>query len=167
MTKTRKTIPELSLAVQYGIEDKQLPRWRLRRWVTVAVEGAVAHSDALDLQTVALTVRLVGQREGKILNQTYRQKDYATNVLTFRYDSMPDEQSSVMADIVICTPVLKREAREQGKPYLHHAAHLVVHGILHALGHDHLNARDANAMEALEKRILTRLRVPNPYGGEP
>jgi len=167
MTKTRKTIPELSLAVQYGIEDKQLPRWRLRRWVTVALEGAVAHTDTFAPKNVQLTIRLVGAREGKMLNRTYRHKDYATNVLTFQYDSVPDGQSSLLADIVICTPVLKREAREQGKPYLHHAAHLVVHGTLHALGHDHLNARDADAMESLEKEILARLRIPNPYGGEP
>jgi len=166
MTKTHKTIPELSLAVQYGIEDKQLPRWRLRRWVTVAVEMAVANSNTLDLQNVALTIRLVGQREGKMLNQTYRHKDYATNVLTFQYDSVPDAQSSIMADIVICAPVLKTEAREQGKPYLHHAAHLVIHGTLHGLGYDHLNAAQANVMESLEQQILARLRVPDPYGSE-
>ena len=166
MTKTPKTIPEFSLAVQYGIEDKQLPRWRLRRWVAVALAGAVANTDTADLQHIVLTIRLVGQREGKMLNQTYRHKDYATNVLTFQYDSAPDCQSTVMADIVICTPVLKREAREQSKSYLHHAAHLVVHGTLHALGHDHLHARDANVMESLEKRILARLGMPNPYGSE-
>ena len=159
MTKTPNKTPELSLAVQYGIEDEHLPRWRIRRWVL----GALRAADTADIDQVTLTIRLVGQREGKMLNQTYRNKDYATNVLTFEYDSTPGQERCIMADIVICTPVLKAEAKSQRKTYLHHAAHLVVHGTLHALGYDHLDAKQAAAMESIETRVLARWGITDPY----
>jgi len=159
MTKTPNKTRKLSLAVQYGIEDEHLPRWRIRRWVL----GALRAADTADIDQVTLTIRLVGQREGKMLNQTYRNKDYATNVLTFEYDSTPGQERCIMADIVICTPVLKAEAKSQRKTYLHHAAHLVVHGTLHALGYDHLDAKQAAAMESIETRVLARWGITDPY----
>lgn len=159
MTKTPNKIPKLSLAVQYGVADPNLPRWRIRRWVTAALNVA----NTRGARQISLTVRLVGQAEGKSLNLAYRHKDYAANVLTFHFDSLAEQTAHIMGDIVICTPVLKQEAREQRKPYLHHAAHLVVHGTLHALGYDHLKAREAQAMEALETDILARFGIPNPY----
>lgn len=159
MTKTQSKTPELSLAVQYGIDDKQLPRWRIRRWVQTALRMA----NIGGVKQVSLTVRLVGKAEGQTLNRTYRHKDYATNVLTFHYDTLTEQTGLVMADIVICTPVLKDEAKRQRKPYLHHAAHLVVHGTLHALGYDHIKAREARAMEALETLILARWGIADPY----
>jgi probable rRNA maturation factor len=151
--------PELSLAVQYGIDDPELARWRIRRWV----QGALTMSDTREVSRLNLTVRLVDKAEGKSLNQTYRHKDYATNVLTFQYDAMAQDAGLIMGDVVICTPVLKQEARAQKKPYLHHAAHLVVHGTLHALGYDHIQKRQAEQMEQLERQILARFGIADPY----
>jgi len=108
-----------------------------------------------------LTLRLVDAEEGRALNQSYRQRDYATNVLTFEYGI--DPSGTVSGDIVLCVPVLYREAAEQGKPLQAHAAHLTVHGVLHALGYDHLDEDDARDMEALETRILASLRISDPY----
>ena len=159
MTKTLHRTPDLSLSVQYGIDDQNLPRWRIRRWVQRALNAA----DNKGAKQVSLTVRLVGKAEGRSLNLAYRNKDYATNVLTFQYDEFFAQTGHIMGDIVICTPVLTEEAREQGKPYLHHAAHLIIHGTLHALGYNHLKAREAHAMEALETQILAGLHIPNPY----
>ena len=160
MNKPKKTRPELSLSVQYGVAEPRLPRWRLRRWAQRALEATFdAHGEApCRLQ---LGTRLVGLAEGRKLNASYRGKDYATNVLTFVYDTLPDGATS--ADLVICVPVLAREAREQHKAFLSHAAHLVVHGTLHALGLDHLNARDARRMESLETQILAAIGISDPY----
>jgi probable rRNA maturation factor len=110
---------------------------------------------------VALALRLVDADEGRALNREFRGKDYATNVLTFEYGTDPDGQAS--GDIVLCVPVLRREADEQGKPLLAHAAHLVIHGVLHALGYDHLEPVEAEEMEALEIAILARMGLPDPY----
>ncbi len=159
MKCTPNKTPELSLAVQYGIDDPQLARWRIRRWV----QGALAMSDTREVSRLNLTVRLVGKAEGKSLNRTYRHKDYATNVLTFQYDAMAQDAGLIMGDVVICTPVLKQEAKAQKKPYLHHAAHLVVHGTLHALGYDHIQKREAAQMEQLERQILVRFGIADPY----
>lgn len=159
MTKTPSKAPDLSLAVQYGVQDDDLPRWRVRRWVQVALEMANVEG----IGQVSLTVRLVGRSEGRALNRAYRQKDYATNVLTFHYDDFARQTGHIMGDIVICTPVLKQEARLQHKPYLHHAAHLVVHGTLHALGYNHLKASEARVMEMLETQILARWGIADPY----
>ena len=161
-TRTCANPPKLSLAVQYGMAAPELPRWRLRRWV----EGAVAQADPQAIQGLArigLTLRLVDKDEGFYLNQTYRQKAYATNVLTFEYEPMPGQSDERMGDIVICVPVLQDEARAQQKPFLHHAAHLVVHGTLHALGYDHLSPEQAEQMEALEAHVLARWGIADPY----
>jgi len=160
MNKPKKTRPELSLSVQYGVAEPRLPRWRLRRWALRALEAALnAHREApCRLQ---LGMRLVGLAEGRKLNASYRGKDYATNVLTFVYDTLPDGAAS--ADLVICVPVLAREARAQRKAFLSHSAHLAVHGTLHALGYDHLNSRDARRMETLETQILAAIGINDPY----
>jgi probable rRNA maturation factor len=146
----------LSLAIQLGDEVEQLPvsRDQLRRWVTAALE-----SDA------RLALRFVGEQEGRTLNHQYRGRDYATNVLTFAYDEGAgmDEDSATEADIVICLPVLEREAQAGKIPLAHHLAHLVVHGVLHAFGHDHEDPSEAEAMEARETAILARFRLPDPY----
>ena len=106
-----------------------------------------------------ITVRVVGEREGRALNRTYRGKDYATNVLTFVLrDRVPYE-----GDVALCAPVVAREARAQGKPLTAHYAHLTIHGVLHLQGYEHDDDRDAAAMERLEKRILKRLGYPDPY----
>ncbi|WP_028353078.1 rRNA maturation RNase YbeY [Bordetella petrii] len=152
--------PELSLSVQYGVAEPRLPRWRLRRWARRALDGA-ARDGLASFARAELSLRLVGQAEGRRLNRDYRARDYATNVLTFEYGT--DPLGTARGDIVICVPVLAREAREQRKPLLDHAAHLTVHGVLHALGYDHIKARDARRMEALETAILAAMRIADPY----
>ena len=151
---------DLSLAVQYGVACTDLPRWRLRRWAQRAVNGAL--TDGCEAAArVGYNIRLVGQAEGRQLNLAFRQRDYATNVFTFEYGSDPEGRTC--SDIVICLPVLKREAREQGKTLRDHAAHLTMHGCLHALGYDHIRARDAKRMEALETALLATLGIADPY----
>jgi len=160
MTNTHKPRPDLSLCVQYAADAPQLPRWRLRRWV----QGAIAAAKPAGVQNVTLTLRLVGQREARELNRTFRAKDYATNVLTFDY-SEPACASTpqVLADIVICLPVVRQEARSMGKSFLEHAAHLVIHGTLHALGYDHIKAAQAKSLQALEVQALAGFGIENPY----
>ncbi|WP_019139464.1 rRNA maturation RNase YbeY [Noviherbaspirillum massiliense] len=143
----------LTLSVQYP--DPRLkeiiPRSKLRRWVQAAL-----------FAPAELAIRFVDAEEGQMLNRDYRGKDYATNVLTFAYTE--DEDSEVtQADIILCTDVLQREATEQGKPLEAHAAHLVVHGVLHAQGYDHEDEDEAAEMEGLEVDILEKLGFANPY----
>lgn len=104
-------------------------------------------------------MRLVGQKEGRQINREFRGKDYATNVLTFGYQGHP----VVLADLVLCLPVLAREARTQHKDLSAHFAHMLVHGMLHAQGLDHEDPEEAEHMESLERRILRRFRLPDPY----
>jgi probable rRNA maturation factor len=139
----------LSLSVQYASNDKKLPtRQQFRRWVKVALE-----------QDVQMALRIVNEAEGRELNKGYRGKDYATNVLTFVYD----DSSVLYGDIVICAPVVTREAREQGKDLLAHYAHLTIHAALHLQGYDHEKKREAEKMEARETALMLKLRYPAPY----
>ena len=105
-------------------------------------------------------MRFVDAAEGRQLNRDFRGKDYATNVLTFAYD---DAGATLHADLIVCVPVVVKEAREQGKTISAHFAHLVAHGVLHAAGYDHDRARDAKHMETLEAAILARFRIADPY----
>lgn len=146
------TKPRLSLAVQYMLANKTLPaRAELRRWARAALR-----------QDVQATLRIVGEAEGRQLNQGFRGKDYATNVLTFVYGEDP-ETGALLGDIVICAPVAAREAKEQKRPLAAHYAHLVVHGLLHLQGYDHEVEAEAIAMEAVESFIMTGLGYPDPY----
>lgn len=150
----------LSLSVQYAVEAPALPRWRLRRWIARALDGA--RDDGLvAFQGMEISLRIVGLAEGRRLNRDFRGRDYATNVLTFEYGVDPD--AVARGDIVLCLPVLRREAREQRKTPLAHAAHLTVHGTLHALGYDHIRERDARRMEGLETRVLADMGIADPY----
>ncbi|MFW8566411.1 rRNA maturation RNase YbeY [Orrella sp. 11846] len=152
----------LSLSIQYAVSADHLPRWRLRHWAEQALRAA--SKDMSDPpQKLILTLRLVDEEEGRTLNRLYRERDYATNVLTFQYDPMPDDDSAWMADIVLCIPVLVREAHEQQKTILDHAAHLCVHGVLHALGYDHMDDEEALEMETLETTILQHMKIQDPY----
>lgn len=115
-----------------------------------------------------VSIRVVDEEEGRELNKQYRDKDYATNVLSFPAENamivnLPPDLPQLLGDIVICGPVVEREASDQHKAIESHWAHLLVHGTLHLLGHDHENDADAEAMEAIETRILARRGVANPY----
>mgnify|MGYP003826325577 FL=1 len=111
-----------------------------------------------------VTIRYVDEKEGRALNLQFRSKDYATNVLTFVHESAPfQDESAYAADIVICAPVIAREAREQKKPVAAHHGHMVLHGMLHAQGFDHEDSVEAEAMEAIEIALLRRFRIDNPY----
>lgn len=149
--------PRVALTVQYALADRAgLPtRAQLRRWAQAAL-----------LQDAEVTLRFVGAAEGRRLNRDYRGKDYATNVLTFTYGpaspSTP-HASPLSGDIVLCAPVVAREALAQGKPLDAHYAHLVVHGLLHLQGFDHEDEQEATAMEAVESFILRRLGYPDPH----
>lgn len=114
--------------------------------------------EALGSAPAEVTVRIVGSRESRRLNRTYRGKDSPTNVLSFPYQRRP-----LQGDIVLCAPVVRREAREQGKPLPAHWAHLIVHGALHLRGYDHIKIPDARRMEARERAILARFRIADPY----
>ena len=143
--------PEFSLAVQFASEADELPtRAQIRRWVAAALE-----------HNAEITVRIVDAEEAQALNQDYRHKGYVPNVLTFEYGEI--SPGVLGGDVVICAPVVEREAREQGKPLQHHYAHMTVHGVLHLQGYDHLEPREADIMESREAVILKRFRIPNPY----
>ena len=144
-----RSAPRVSLAVQYAVAPATLPkRATLRRWTRAAVD-----------RDATVTLRFVGKREGQTLNALYRGKEYATNVLAFTYDTPP----RIDGDIVLCAPVVRDEARAQGKTLADHCAHLVVHGMLHLQGYDHDTVRAARVMEARETAILARLGVADPY----
>ena len=160
MSKPNKTAAELSLSVDYAVEAQALPRWRIRRWVHRAMLAA-QQDGKVSFTRMQIGLRLVGLKEAQQLNADYRQKDYATNVLTFEHGVQPD--GTAAGDIVLCLPVLKREAKEQHKDFLCHAAHLIIHGTLHALGYDHIKVREAQHMEHLETNILATMGIDNPY----
>ena len=147
----------LTLSLQFGkfpevaVHRAALPRHKVMRWVRHALQD-----DA------EITVRVVGAEEGQALNRDYRQKDYATNVLTFDYTQEP----LVTADLVLCAPVVAQEASDQGKTLEEHYAHLLVHGALHAQGWDHDEDEDAQVMELRESEIMARLGFRNPYDHE-
>jgi probable rRNA maturation factor len=108
-------------------------------------------------------IRIVDEPESRSLNARYRGRDQPTNVLSFPFDAPPVVQSSHLGDLVVCATVVAREAREQGKPPDHHWAHMVVHGVLHLRGYDHLDDTGAMAMETLEKQILDGFGIADPY----
>ena len=150
--------PALAISVQYGVSRAGLPApATLRRWAAVGAE-----------RDARITLRFVGRTEARRLNAAFRGKDYATNVLTFVYDAVVngrqrDGREALAGDIVLCVPVMRREARAGRRPLRAHCAHLVVHGMLHLQGYDHEAAADAEAMERRERDLLARLGFPDPY----
>ena len=140
---------QLSLQMPDGRHRGELPRHRVARWLRAALPGPAQ-----------ITVRIVGEAEGRALNRDFRAKDYATNVLTFDYERAP----LLLADLVLCAPVVEREAAAAGITLQAHYAHLLVHGALHALGFDHETGEaDAQAMEARETQLLRALGFDDPY----
>lgn len=146
----RPRLPELRLSVQYACNSQLLPsRPSIRRWVRAACP-----------LPAEVTVRFVDAEEGQMLNCDYRDKDYATNVLSFVYETAP----VVLGDLVVCLPVVLKEAAKQGKSPDAHFAHLIVHGMLHLQGYDHETGNeDARRMEALEADVLAGLGYADPY----
>lgn len=146
----RAARPSLALSLQFADPSDRplLPRHRVARWIRAALEAPAE-----------ITVRIVGAEEARALNRDYRARDYATNVLTFDYSREP----VVGADLVLCAPVLQREAAEQGVALDAHYAHLLIHGTLHAQGYDHESAAEARTMEARESELLRGLGFPDPY----
>ncbi|HSH73220.1 MAG TPA: rRNA maturation RNase YbeY [Methylophilaceae bacterium] len=142
-------MPRLALAVQYASDQKDLPSEAdFRRWAR--------HALRIDTE---IALRIVDEDEGRSLNRDYRGKDYATNVLTFPLT----EEPHLMGDIILCAPVVAKEALEQNKPLHAHYAHLTVHGVLHLHGYDHETEPQAELMELLETQIVTKLGYADPY----
>lgn len=153
----------IDVAVSYAVPRAGVPAApSFRRWVAAALSGRIRQAD--------LAIRIVDAAEGQALNRHYRGKDYPTNVLSFPADlpeGLPEGvRLPLLGDLVICAPVVAREAAEQGKPVAAHYAHLTVHGALHLLGWDHEDDKEAEAMEQLEREILAGLGLPDPYAGE-
>jgi probable rRNA maturation factor len=151
-TRSRGAAPRLRLTLQNAARSRTLPAAaRFRRWVRAALE-----------RDADITLRVVGGPEGRRLNRDYRGRDHATNVLSFVYG----DETFVAGDVVLCAPVVRREARSRGISAEAHYAHLTVHGVLHLQGYDHVRRRDAQVMETLESRIVTALGYADPYEGE-
>lgn len=148
----------LTLSVGYGASRKGVPAAAsFRNWVEAALRGARRR------KATELSIRIVDTKEGRTLNREYRGKDYATNVLSFPVELPPGITLPLIGDLAICAPVVAKEAKEQGKNPRHHWAHMTVHGVLHLLGYDHIADAEAEAMEALETRILAGLGIADPY----
>lgn len=150
----------LDVSVSYAAPRAGLPAAvSFRRWVAAALEGRIREAD--------LAIRIVGAKEGRALNRHYRGKDSATNVLSFPAElpqGLPaDMKMPLLGDIVLCAPVIAKEAREQKKLLTAHYAHMTVHGALHLLGWDHDDDREAECMEQLEREILGGLGIADPY----
>ena len=146
---------KLSLAVQYACDASPVPTSaQFRRWIKSALR-----------RDASISLRIVDEQEGRTLNHKYRGKDYATNVLSFAYDEAdPGHSGPLSGDVVICAPVVEREAAAQHKDLLAHYAHLAVHAALHLQGHEHESDADAAEMEATETAIMLKLGYPDPYG---
>ncbi|WP_018604745.1 rRNA maturation RNase YbeY [Uliginosibacterium gangwonense] len=144
-----KPVRRLDLSVRYTFKaDKQPTRAQIRQWVRAVEPGAAQ-----------VAICFVDTAEGRELNANYRHKDYATNVLSFPYETEP----VLMGDLVLCWPVVEREALDQGKSLETHTAHLIIHGMLHLQGWDHETDEEAEQMEAEEREIMAALGLPDPY----
>ena len=142
-------MPKLIASIQFASNSAEIPKVnQFRKWAKSAIR--------IDTE---VTIRIVDEEEGRILNSTYRGKDYPTNVLTFPLT----EEPHLMGDIIICAPVVEAEARAQNKTLEAHYAHLTVHGVLHLHGYDHETEPQAELMEAIEIQIITKLGYANPY----
>jgi len=147
-----------TIDLQLATEHTQCPSLsQLSKWVDAALDGAHAEPES------EVTIRIVDIEESNSLNHQYRGFDKPTNVLSFPFDAPPGVELNLLGDLVICAPIVEKEAAEQNKPQIAHWAHLVIHGTLHLLGYDHIEDEEAETMEALEVSILKTLDYPNPY----
>ena len=155
--KEKNVAHNVDLDLQYGLDEQGLPsESQVITWVKSVVCERIK-------EPVALTIRLVDESEGAELNEAYRHKSGPTNVLSFPYDGEVELSPVLLGDIVICAPVVVKEAKEQNKSETSHWCHMVVHGVLHLLGYDHINDTDADEMEREEIAILMGLGFENPY----
>jgi probable rRNA maturation factor len=146
----------IAVDIQYAVEAPGLPTEAdFTRWVVTVLEDRRVEGE--------VCIRIVDAEESQALNAEYRGKDKPTNVLSFPFDVPPGVPVTLLGDLVICAEVVAREAEEQQKAALHHWAHMVVHGTLHLLGFDHINDDEAEEMEALERDLLARLDIADPY----
>ncbi|GAB2587260.1 rRNA maturation RNase YbeY [Nitrincola alkalisediminis] len=142
--------------VLYETDPKNLPTEAdFERWLKLAMTGRRLRAE--------VCIRIVTEDESRELNHTWRGKDASTNVLSFPFEAPPGIPTDLIGDLAICADVVAREAQEQNKPLLHHWAHMVIHGLLHLIGFDHINDTDAEEMEALEINLLAQLGISNPY----
>lgn len=154
--RTARSGPSVDVSVSYGAPEQGLPNAAaFQQWAAAALDGYVAPAE--------VSIRVVDATEGQALNLRYRHKDYPTNVLSFRAELPPGLKIPLLGDLVLCAPVIAKEAIDQHKPLEQHYAHLVVHGVLHLLGHDHETIAEARRMEALEIQVLEKLGIPDPY----
>lgn len=166
MSPRSKPSPALDVTVQFATRRTGVPHASsLASWANIAFEAAQKSRRA----PIPLTIRIVGAAESRVLNRTWRGKDKPTNVLSFPGDldlarAQSPEPMAFLGDLAICAPVVAREAREQGKDPKAHWAHMVVHGVLHLLGYDHEDDRDADVMESREVKILAQFGYADPYG---
>jgi len=150
--------PKLCLWVKNEAGRRGVPMLRsFERWIAAIPELRKRR------QWTELNILIVGSAEGRRYNREFRGRDYATNVLSFPYEAAPGEHSGLLGDLVICAPVVAREAREQHKDPRDHFAHLTIHGALHLLGYDHESDADAERMEALERAVLANIGIADPY----
>lgn len=156
MKSMNRTINAMDIDVQYATDWPNLPdKNNIRQWVETALKDLNENAE--------LTIRIVGEEEGTQLNEQWRKSKGPTNVLSFTHDGAKEIAPDFLGDIVICAPVVDREAIEQNKNNHAHWAHMVVHGVLHLNGFDHINPEDADHMENLEIKILEKLNIKNPY----
>ncbi|MCW8902553.1 rRNA maturation RNase YbeY [Sedimenticola sp.] len=149
----------LQLEVQRVVEDDGIPgAMQFQSWAEAALNGRLDQAE--------LVVRIVDREESRQLNREYRGKDKPTNVLSFPFEAPAVVESDLLGDLVVCAPVVNEEALAQNKPLQAHWAHLLVHGVLHLLGFDHINEQEAEVMEGLEVEILEALGFPDPYQSE-
>ena len=146
----------LDVSISYAVPRTGVPAaTSFRKWVAAALDGRIREAD--------LAIRIVDAKEGRALNRHYRGKDYATNVLSFPAELPEGVKLPLLGDLVICAPVVAREAKEQKKSLAAHYAHMTVHGTLHLLGWDHEDDKEAECMEQLEREILAELGIADPY----
>jgi probable rRNA maturation factor len=156
MSDMTKSIAENPVIIQNATDAADLPdETDFARWVNLPLKAHQCCGEVL--------IRLVDETESAELNDTYRHKNGPTNILSFPFDAPVEIESDLLGDLVICVPVVQREAMQQGKPIRHHWAHIVIHGVLHLLGYDHIDDSDAQKMETLEINLLKTLNIPNPY----
>lgn len=146
----------IDVDIQIAVEDQPLPEADdFQRWVETALTNQIDEAE--------LCIRIVSSEESQELNSTWRGMDKPTNVLSFPFEAPPGFSSAMIGDLAICAEVVASEAQAQNKPLMAHWAHMVIHGVLHLIGFDHINDDDAEEMEALEIRLLAQLDIPNPY----